>query len=154
MLDLNSDYIDNNFKVRDHCYITEKYRRSAHRGCNIILKLNHKIFVVFHNVKNYDSYLIMQKLGKFNLDMPNGLEKYMSFTINNTLSFIDSCQFLSSSLESLAENLNKQDFKYLSQEFDNNVLVLVKQKKNYPYEYISDSEKFKEDLRNKENLVC
>ena len=107
MLDLNSDYIDNNFKVRDHCHITEKYRGSAHRDYNINLKLNHKIFVVFHNVKNYDSYLIMQKLGKFNLDMPNGLEKYMSFAINNTLSFIDSCQFLSSSLESLVENLNK-----------------------------------------------
>ena len=34
----------------------------------------------------------MQKLGKFNLKInviPNGLEKYMSFTINNKLSFPD-----------------------------------------------------------------
>ena len=73
----------------------------------------------------------MQELGKFNLKInviPNGLEKYMSFTINNKLSFIDSFQFLSSSLDSLVKNLNKDDFKYLSQEFDNNVLDLVKQK--------------------------
>ena len=39
----------------------------------------------------------------------------------NTFSFIDSFQFLSSSLDSLVKNLHKDDFKYLSQEFDNNV---------------------------------
>ena len=34
----------------------------------------------------------MQELGKFNLKrnvMPNRLEKYMSFDVNNKLSFID-----------------------------------------------------------------
>ena len=58
----------------------------------------------------------------------------MSFTINNQLSFIDSFQFLSSSLDSWVKNLSKDDFKYLSQEFDHNVLDLVTQKKFYPYE--------------------
>ena len=33
---------------------------------------------------------------------------------------------------------------YLSQQFDNNVLDLVKQKVYYPYEYIIDFEHFKE----------
>ena len=49
------------------------------------LKLNLKIPVVFHNLKNYDLHFIMQELGKFNLKwiIPNGLETYMSFTINN-----------------------------------------------------------------------
>ena len=78
----------------------------------------------------------MQELGKFNLKVsviPNGLEKYMSFTINRKLGFIDSFQFLSSSLDSLVKNLNKDDFKYLSEEFDNNVLDLVKQKGFYPF---------------------
>ena len=63
----DNDYIDNDVKVRDHCRITEKYRGSAYRDCNINLKLNHKIPVVFHNLKKYDSDLIMQELGKFNL---------------------------------------------------------------------------------------
>ena len=93
--------------------------------------------IVFHNLKKYDSRLIMQELGKFNLKinvMPNGLEKHMNFTINNKLIFTASLQFLSSSLDSLIKNLNKDDFKYLSQEFDNNVLYLVKQKGFYPYE--------------------
>ena len=43
-------------------------------------------------------------------------------------------------------------FKYLSQEFDNNVLDLVKQIGFYPYEYMSDFEKFKEELSNKEEF--
>ena len=55
----DKDYIGNDFKVRDHCHITGKYRGSAHRDFNINLKLNHKILVVFHNLKNYDSHLIM-----------------------------------------------------------------------------------------------
>ena len=52
----------------------------------------------------------------------------MSFRINIKLSFNNSFQFLSSSLDSLVTKLNKDDFKYLSQKFDNNVLDLVKQK--------------------------
>ena len=76
----------------------------------------------------------------------------MSFTINNKLSFINSFQFLNFLLDRLFENLGKDDFKYLSQEFDNNVLNLVKQKGFYPYEYMRDFEKFKEELPSKEKF--
>ena len=127
----DSDYIDTNVKVKDRCHITGKYRGSAHRDCTINLKLNHKIHIVFHNLRNCDSHLIMQELEKFNLKISviaNGLAKYMTFTINNKLRFIDSFQFLRSSLDSLVKNLNKDNFKYLSQEFDKNKLDLVKQK--------------------------
>ena len=41
-------------KVKDHFHITGKYRGSARRDCNINVELNHKIPVVFHNLKNYD----------------------------------------------------------------------------------------------------
>ena len=52
------DYVDNNIKVRDHCHITGKYRGAAHADCNINLKLNHKIAIVFHNLKKlwFSSY--------------------------------------------------------------------------------------------------
>ena len=87
--------------------------------------------------------------------MANRLEKCMSFNINNMLSFTESFPFLSSSLDSLVRNLNKDDVKYLSREFDNSVLDLVKQKEFYPYEYMSDFEKFKEELlKNKCVIVC
>ena len=76
----------------------------------------------------------------------------MNFTINNKLNFIDSFQFLSLSLDSLVKNLSKNDFKYLSQKIDNNVLDLVKQIRFFPYEYISNSEKCKEELSRKEKF--
>ena len=133
----DNDYIDNDVKVRDHCHITGKYRGSAHRDCNINVKLNHKIPVVFHNLKNYDSHLIMQELGKFNHKtnvISNESKKYISFSINNKLSFIDSFQLASSSLDSLVKNLAKNNFSYLSLEFDCNVLDLVKQKGKETYQ--------------------
>ena len=57
--------------------------------------------------------------------MPNGLEKYLNFSINNNLGFVDNFQFLSSSSYSSGKNLQKDDFKYLSQEFHNNVLDIL-----------------------------
>ena len=42
----------------------------------------------------------------------------MRFNINNKLIFVDSFQFLSSSLDNLVKNLDKDDFKYLKLEFD------------------------------------
>ena len=97
----------------------------------------------------------MQEVGKLNLKInviPDVLEKYMSFSINNNFNFVNSFQFLRLSLDSLVKNLNKDDFKYLSQEFDNNLLDLVKLKEFYHYVYMSDFEKFKKELTSKENF--
>ena len=139
----DDDYVNGDAKVRDHCNIIGKYRGSAHRDCNINVKLNQKIY----NLRNFDSHLIMQELGKFNCKINviiNRVEKYMIFSINNKLIFINSFQFLSSLLDFLAKNSNKNDFKYLSQEFNSEVLDLVKQKGFYLYEYMSD---FEEETR-------
>ena len=79
-------YINNDVKVGDHCHITGKYWDFPRRDCNIELKLHHKIPAVFHNLKSYDSHLIMQELGKFSFKinvLPNELEKHMRFTISN-----------------------------------------------------------------------
>ena len=40
-------------------------------------------------------------------------------------------------LDSLVKTLTKDDFKFLSQEFDSNILDLVNQKRFHPYEYLS-----------------
>ena len=106
-----------NNKVKDHCNITGKYRGSAHWSCNVNLKLNRKVSVIFNNLRGYDSHLIMQEINKFNIELnviPNGLEKYTAFTINNNSVFIDSMQFMNSSLNELVKNLSGNDFKYLS----------------------------------------
>ena len=76
----------------------------------------------------------------------------MSFTITNKLSFIDSFQFLSYSLDSLVKYLNKDDLKCLSQGFDNNILDLVTKKGFYSFEYMTDFEKFRKKLSSKEKF--
>ena len=141
-------FVKGDVKVRDWNG-TGIYRGAAHRYCNINVSLNYKIPIVFDNLKNYDSHLIMQELGKFNFKISvisNRLEKYMSFILNNNLVFIDRFQFLSSSLESLVKNLGKNGFKYLNQEFDGEALHLVKQTKFCPREYMSSFEKFNKPL--------
>ena len=86
------------------------------------------------------------------------IRKKQALYINSKLGVIDIFQFLSSSLDRLVKNLNKNDFKYLCQEFDNNVLDLVKQKGFYPCKYMNEKfEKFeivqfKEELPSKEKL--
>ena len=47
-------------KVRDHCHITGKYRGAAHWSCNVNLKLSKKIPVIFHNLRGYNSHLIIK----------------------------------------------------------------------------------------------
>ena len=96
-------------KVRDHCHITGKYRGSAHCSCNNNFKLTKKVPVIFHFLKGYE-------IGKSDVKVnviTNGLEKYMAFTINKNLVFVESMQFMNSSLDSLVKNLSDNDFKYL-----------------------------------------
>ena len=51
-------------RVRDHCHITGKFRGAAHKSCNVQYKLRKRIPVIFHNLRGYDSHLIMQAIGK------------------------------------------------------------------------------------------
>ena len=134
-------------KVRDHCRITGKYRDTAHWSRNVNLKLSKNIPVIFHNLRGYDSHLIIKEISKSDVKasvIPNGLETYMAFTINRNLVFIDSMQFMNSSLDSLVKNLSGNYFKYLSAEFSGEFLKLVKQKVVYQYECMDSFKKFSE----------
>ena len=73
----------------------------------------------------------------------NGLEKYMSFTLNKNIFFIDSMLFMNYSLDKLAQNLSDSDFKYLSEELSGEKLELVKKKGVYPYEYFNSFKNLK-----------
>ena len=110
--------------------MTGKYRDAAHWSCNNNLKVSKKFAVIFHNLKGYDSHLIFKELSKFDCRInviPNGLEKYMSFSLNN-LVFIDSILFMNSSLDKLVKNLSSGDFKYLSESFSGEKLELLQKK--------------------------
>ena len=69
----------------------------------------------------------------------------MTFKINRNLVFIDSMQFMNSSLDSLVKNLSDNDFKYLSEEFSGELLELVKEKGVYPYEYMDSFKSFSQN---------
>ena len=103
--------------------------------------------------------LIMQEIGKLDVRIsviPNGLEKYKSFTINKNLFFIDNMQYMNSMvmlyislyidefniyiyiyIYIYIKNLSDNDFEHLPQEFSSELLELVKQKCVYPNEYIN-----------------
>ena len=77
----------------------------------------------------------------------------MAFTINKNLFFIDSKQFMNSTLEKLVKNLWDNGFKNLSEELNPEQLKLVKQKGVYPYEYMDSFEKiFKDKLPDKNHF--
>ena len=99
-------------------------------------------------MRGYDSHLIFNELDKFDVKInviPNGLEKYMAFFLNKNLVFIDSMQFMNSSLEKLVKNLSDNDFKYLTEEFGSKNLELLIQKCAYTYDYMDSFKTFNEE---------
>ena len=102
--------------MRDHCHVTGKCRGSAHTNCDLSYRLTNKIYVIFHNLRGYDSHLIMQEIRKFNKGInviPNNMENYMAFMIDRNLKLIDSFQFMNQSLSNLANDLPKDGFYHI-----------------------------------------
>ena len=70
----------------------------------------------------------------------------MAFFLDKNLVFIDSMQFMNSSLEKLVKNLTDNDFKYLTEEFGFINLELLKQKGAYQYEYMNSFKRLNEKI--------
>ena len=108
--ELNTD------KVRDHCHITG----AAHNQFNLKLKISKKLPIIFHNLEGYNEHIIFKEWNNFEDDIeviPKTMEKYMSIIVNRTITFIDSNEFYKGALNTLASNLEDNDFKYLMLEF-------------------------------------
>ena len=120
---------NDNEKARNHCHVTGKFKGAAHWDCNANFQLTKKVPVIFHNLKGYDSHFIFSELNKFNVKInviPNRLEKYMAFFLGRNLAFIDSMQFMNSSLDRLVKNLSDKEFKHLVEEFGSENLEILK----------------------------
>ncbi|XP_057322580.1 uncharacterized protein LOC130665964 [Microplitis mediator] len=141
----------NKDKCHDYCHFTGNYRGPAHISCNLNYPKSHVIPVVFHNLSDHDSHLLIKTLaiyveGKINL-LPINKERYLSFTksIKNTsviLRFIDSFKFMASSLEKLASFLGDDEKQITKLHFtDPEQFKLVTRKGAFPYEYISSINK-------------
>ena len=156
-----------NYKVRDHCHYTGKYRGAAHNNCNLKYKVPSYIPIVFHNLSGYDAHLFIRELGKkFDTGEINVIaenkEKYISFNVNIVvgtyknkegelkdkkiqLRFIDSFRFMASSLDKLSSNLTDDQCKNLRSFYNGDeIFKLMRRKGVYPYEYMDSWEKFEE----------
>ncbi|GBN22535.1 hypothetical protein AVEN_268168-1, partial [Araneus ventricosus] len=143
-------------RVRDHDHQTGRYRAALHSSCNLKFRLSKKIPIVFHNLKNYDGHLIMQEIGKLKdyeiSVVPTTMEKYVTLSLSKryhkfkvSLNFVDSFQFLSTSLEKLGQNLTPDKFNILKENFLHHNISLLLRKGVYPYEYMDSHQKFDEE---------
>ena len=138
-------------RVRDHDHLKQgfNYRGAAHNACNLNYKNPSYIPVIFHNLRGYYGHLIMSGISESQPRkiscIPNNTEKYISFSIGS-LRFIDSLQFLNSSLDKLVANLAKQGiekFPSLSQHFPDPLqLQLLMRKGVYCYSFMDNFNKF------------
>lgn len=166
----NRSFNEKLIKNRDHDHLgvngdTESPQYSNYRGsacvrCN--LNLQHPPFIpcYFHNLKNFDSHLLLTEAGSYKnrklTCIPNNMEKYISFS-SGKLRFVDSYQFMNSSLETLVENLANdglKNFKQFRKAFPNDEIAkLLLQKNEYCYDYVDSAEKFKDtQLPSKESF--
>ena len=116
---------ERNQKVRDHCHYSGKYRGAARSLYNLQYKIPSYILVVFHNLTGYDAHMFIKELAKHGSKMgviAKNTKDHISFSVNVevdkytdkngeerskeiTLRFIDSFKFMSSSLDSLVNDL-------------------------------------------------
>jgi hypothetical protein len=147
---------ENNDKVRDHDHFNGKYRGPAHSNCNLRYRINprdFKIPVIFHNLKNYDGHILIKALSSLGDEYLDAIkciscnfEKYITFSVKK-LSFIDSFAFLSTSLEKQVEFLAVEGlhkFTYLKENFSEDNINILTKKGVYPYDYMSNWERFNE----------
>ena len=160
-------------KVRDHCHYSGLYRGAAHSSCNLRYKIPSYIPVVFHNLTGYDAHLFIRELAKYTTHMgviAKNVEDYISFSIKVEvdkyvdkegnehpreieLRFIDSFKFMSSSLDSLVNNLAKGAHKFWGfEEYSDKQRELLIRKGTYPYEYMDSWNRFNEMLPSKDKF--
>jgi len=141
-------------KNRDHDHFTGQYLGAACTNCNMSRRLRKPFLpVFFHNLKGYDLHHIMKYgLSTFNTwqmtCIPLSREKYMSLSCNIKgsvqLRFLDSLQFLNSSLSTLASFL-PDDKKIYTNTLPYPEYV-KKRKGVFPYSYVSEMSKVDEGL--------
>jgi len=149
-----------NWKVKEHCHIKGHFRRSCCNNCNLQLKPAHVqenkdrrfvINVIIHNLKGYDSHLILKHFNKRMVDkygdirvIASNTERYISFEFGS-FRFLDSFQFMACSLDELVANLAQDGYEqFIQTNRWSPHPKLVYSKGVYPYEYMDGPLRFKE----------
>ena len=121
-------------RVIHHCHLTGKVFGVAHSSCNLKARSTSYLPIFFHNLSRYDAHHFIKNLTLLSGEKLSAIsrtdETYISFsvsvpvgsyytrnhknaTITNNLRFLDSFQFMSQSLDSLAKTLKTDDFSLL-----------------------------------------
>ena len=139
-----------NRRVRHHNHMTGAFVGMAHNECNLKCPVAEHIPVIFHNLKNFEAHILCKSIGNFKDHKLSCIaqtdEKYVSFT-RGYLRFIDSFQFLPSSLETLVSDLSQNGLPampHLQSEFEEEKAKLLMRKQVYPYKYFSSYDQFHE----------
>ena len=159
---------EGNRKVRDHCHYSGIYRGAAHSLCNLQYKIPSYIPVVFHTLAGYDTHMFIRELASSSPDrarmgvIAKNKEDYITFLISVEvdkyvdkneeekskeidLRFIDSFKFMSSSLDSLVNNLVRGGNELFGfEDYNESQYKLLIWKGIYPFEYMDDWNRFKE----------
>ena len=134
------------YAVRDHDHFkkTSNFRGGAHNSCNLnYWERTKKVVVYFHNMA-YDLNNFLVDLIKSTADekdiniIPENLERFKAIYVKKFI-FMDTFNFLASSLETLVKNLAEKgahNFKQLRHHFPVHYELLM-QKGIYCYDYVS-----------------
>ena len=135
-------------KVKNHDHYSGFFLGASHNECNLQYRIKKRIPIFFHNSKNYDSHMLikmMSKTGDPIRIIPSSFEKYMCIEFRK-FTFLDSYQFLPSSLDTLTKNLmqsGRENFKILKQYFGSKYILFLR-KLPYCYSYVKNFHIFDE----------
>lgn len=137
------EFTKEDHKVRDHNHFNGNYKWALHNSCNKNIQDGRFIPIFLHNLKGYDSHLIIRAfhdLEKVPDAIPLNSEKFTSFSLHQKkgfeLRFLDSMGFINYSLASLAKNL--KEFLNLSKTFGKEMAKDLSRKGVFPYEWFDD----------------
>ena len=153
-------------RVADHDHLTGAFRGAAHDECNKKFYIKRFLPVFFHNLKGYDSHLLLKEIdveqGEELKCIPMSMEKFMSFSwtfkmkksvwnketklyedkdIPYEVRFLDSAQFMPSALDTLAGNLTKDEKSICASRYQGAQLEEIITKGVFPYDWFDSLEK-------------
>lgn len=143
-------------KHLDHNHYTGEPLGYAHPSCNMERRTPKSIPIFFHNLRGYDSHLIIDALARREAKglrvIPKSIENYAAI-ITDKFRFIDSYAHLPSSIDTLVKNLKTSGttaFAHLRHFINSQYgadpvkLALLLRKGVYPYTYFDSMDRFKE----------
>ena len=159
--------------VIHHCHLTGKVFGMAHSSCNLKARSTSFVPIFYQNLSRYDAHHIIKNLTllsgeklsaisrtdktyiSFSVSVPVGsyyTKNHKNATITDNLRFLDSFQFMSQSLDSLAKKLKADVFSLLKTFFSSTHPTvdwkLLTRKGHFPHSYLDSFPKFEKLLPN------